>query len=239
MLTLHHYAPVPGQDSLSSFCTKAHRMLRYKGLDYEVKEWLTAKQVLALHPSGKLPLLDTPQGRLQDSSRIARWVDTHHPERPLFPTDPHLRHETHLLEDWADEGLYWFLVYCRWTIDDHYALFLDEVFASVPSFMRRPVGAIFRRRLLRDLHSQGLGRHPTDDVLEQLGRHLDMISHRVGPQGWLVGDHLTIADVAVFAVLQGMDTPMMPLLTPAFEARPAVRAWMLRVDAATQAQAVP
>jgi len=41
-----------------------------------------------------------------------------------------------LLEDWADESLYWHVVYENWLIDDQFEKFAAEILAPMPAPLR-------------------------------------------------------------------------------------------------------
>jgi glutathione S-transferase len=85
--------------------------------------------------------------------------------------------------------------------------------------------------LRRGLRGQGVGRKPHDMVLRDVQRHVDAIGGLLGEGAWLVGEKLSIADIAVFA--------QMSCIRDADEgseivtAAPRVAAWMDRVDQAT------
>lgn len=87
------------------------------------------------------------------------------------------------------------------------------------------------RSIRRQLAHQGLGRKPEAMWMRELDTHLDAIAAWLGDRVWLVGEALTIADLAVFAQLfciAGTEEG-----AQALAARPIVKAWIARIDAAT------
>ncbi|HKP62301.1 MAG TPA: glutathione S-transferase N-terminal domain-containing protein [Polyangiales bacterium] len=100
---------------ISPFCGEIRKILAYKGLAYEVVEYagLRALEVKKLSHAGKLPVLDIDGERLCDSSAIAAALETRFPQPSLTPPTAPQRHFAHLLEDWADESLYWFELWAR------------------------------------------------------------------------------------------------------------------------------
>jgi glutathione S-transferase len=54
---------------------------------------------------GTVPALAADGGRISTNHRIARFLDRHHPEPPLFPADPDQRAAVEEAERWANETL--------------------------------------------------------------------------------------------------------------------------------------
>jgi len=233
-ITLYQFPAVPGQESLSSFCVKAHRLLAYKGLEYDVEVLVSGRDVAGVNPGvNKLPVVDVDGRRVIDSSRIAAELERLRPDPALFPDDPDQLCLAHFLEDWADEALYWFLVYSRWCVEPHFEAFAADALTLAPRPLRKTVGRLLRRGLKKALHAQGLGRFQWDVVATQLQGHLDQLVHRLAKGPYLVGDRLTVADLAVFGVIQGLHTPQLSQTRAMIEARPTLTDWATRVDEVT------
>lgn len=221
-ITLHQW-------EISPFCRKVARMLDFKGLPYEVVNYNGLRGMLAqrLSPVGKLPVIDALGQRVQDSTRIARFLDEHFPEAPLYPADARERAEAELWEDWADEFLYWFEVYLR--IKDPAAL--DQAAAisceGRPAMERLPVKLTLKLTLGQMLKGQGLGRMARSDVEAEFGRHLDRIDILLSPAGWLVGDSKSIADIAVGSQL--LEVARTSPLRSEIERRPRLWAWLQKI----------
>jgi glutathione S-transferase len=54
---------------------------------------------------GTVPALAADGHRVSTNYGIARFLDKHHPERPLFPDDPERRRAVEEVEQWANETL--------------------------------------------------------------------------------------------------------------------------------------
>ena len=109
-------AVVLHQFEISPFCQKVAMALRFKGIEFSTVDYngLQAAKAQGLSKVGKLPVLDINGQRIQDSTRIARYLDDAYPTLPrLYPADPARRVLAELWEDWADELLYWYEVYFR------------------------------------------------------------------------------------------------------------------------------
>jgi glutathione S-transferase len=186
---------------ISPFCTKIRKVLAFKGLPYRIEEYggLRGMKPKGLSAIGKLPVLDYGELRLQDSSQIALALDTHHPSPPLVPASVD-RHLVHLLEDWADESLYWYQIWLRMFDDEALDRAVAAACAGRPSY-ERPLFKAGMSRYRRWCKAQGLGRYPAEQVLSNFQTHLDALEGRLQRDLWLCGDAPSIADIAVAAQL--------------------------------------
>lgn len=218
-ITLHQW-------EISPFCRKVARMLEFKGLDYEVVNYNGLRAILAqrLTPVGKLPVIDVDGQRVQDSTRIARYLDQQHPQPPLYPADPQQRAQAELWEDYADELLYWYEVYLR--VNDPEALDQAVALSMVgrPAVERLPVKLSLRTMLRISLSGQGLGRMARADVHAEFLRQLDRIETLLPASGWLVGNAKTIADIAVGSQL--LEVVRTSTIRSEIQRRPRLWAWL-------------
>lgn len=222
-LTLHQW-------EISPFCQKVARSLRHKGLAYETINYngLLAAKVGRLSRVGKLPVLEASGQRIQDSTRIARWLDEHYPQAPLYPADPQQRALAELWEDWADEFLYWYEVHFRANDPealDHAVRISTEGRSAAE---RVPLTLILRSALRQQLKGQGLGRMQRAEVEAEFLRHLDRIETVLQGSDWLVGDARTIADIAVGSQLQEVQRTS-ARMRPALQARSRLANWLARI----------
>ena len=218
---------------ISPFCAKVRKALRAKGLDFEVRDYngLLAMKAKRLSKIGKLPVLDYtgPGGeleRLQDSSTILAFLEERHPEPALWPADPRDRALAHLLEDWADEALFWLEAYFR-LADPVASRKAGELLAAGrPGWERLVIQTAGERVYRRKLRAQGLGMLGEEQLVDMVRGHLDAVSDLVDGHGWLVGERQSIADVAIAAQLGEF------LRTSRFadeiRGRPALIAWLER-----------
>lgn len=159
--------------SLSPFTRKVLACATEKGIELELQRTgfpNHSPEFLEASPFKKMPALRDGDYLLADSSAIVHYLEAQHPEPALIPAEPKLRGKTIWFEEFADTILF----ACGAKI------FFNLVVA--PRFMGRP-GDIEAARSaeLNDL----------PPVLEYL--------ERVVPDdgGYLVGDRLTLADIAV------------------------------------------
>jgi glutathione S-transferase len=227
MLTLYQF-------EISPFCDKIRRILNVKRVPYAIEEvppTKTLSVVRKLNPAGKLPFLVADGTVVADSTDIAYWLEAKYPEPRLVPDDPRERGLCHVLEDWADESLYFYEMRLRFTLPHNARRFIPELVKYEGSLVRTIAPYAMPFVLRSQVSSQGVGKRPLDVVLRDVERHLDALAGILGGGRWLVADRLTIADVSVFAQLfciRASDEGGRMVA-----ARPAVAAWMERVDRAT------
>lgn len=223
-----------GVESGSPFCVKVHRILAYKGLGYTPRSVRSPAEMKRLNPNArKVPILSYDGTLVADSSRILDFVEQRHPEPPLWPEDPYERSLSHVLEDWADESLYWYAVYQRWAIDSNFKPFAQRTFGTLPPPLRWIVPGFVRKSVLKQLEGQGLGRLPLEQVQANLQQQVQMLDGLLVKQPYLAGEKLSAADIAVFAPLRAMSVSSMPESAGIVRRRASIVDWLKRVDGAT------
>ncbi|NUF44375.1 glutathione S-transferase family protein [Acinetobacter pittii] len=192
------------QWEITTFCQKIARVLKFKGIPFDTVNYngILGAKVPLLSKVGKVPVIDHNGQRIQDSTRIARYLDEAFPDTPrLYPEDPNQKALAELWEDWADESLYFYEVYLR----ENDSEALEEVIriSSIgrPAYEKPMVKGFILAELKTQLFFQGLGRMKAENVEEEFIRHLDRIEQVLSQSGWLVGNSQTIADIAVVAQL--------------------------------------
>ncbi|NJN52834.1 MAG: glutathione S-transferase family protein [Gammaproteobacteria bacterium] len=157
---------------LSPFARKALLVLDYKELKYENLPTFpgdASSEFRKISPLGKIPVLDHDGFTIPDTSVICRYLDRIAPQKPIYPTDPKLEAKALWLEEYADSRLV------------------------------ETCAALFRERLLKPKMMQ----QPTDEAAVQnilentMPECLAYLESVVPESGYLVGDSLSIADVAV------------------------------------------
>lgn len=161
--------------SLSPFVRKVLAYCGERGIEVDLKPTGVAPgtqsdEFLEASPFRKMPAFSDGDYTLADSSAIIHYLDAKYPDKPLIPADPQLRGKTIWYEEFADTVL----VTCGAKI------FFNLIVA--PRFLGRPGDEEAARQAeLNDLP-------PILDYLEKVVP---------GESGYLVGDTLTLADIAV------------------------------------------
>jgi glutathione S-transferase len=222
------------QFEISPFCDKVRRILHAKRVPYEVREVplvRSLRDVRRVNRIGKLPCLEHAGRRVADSTDIAHYLEAAFPAPPLLPADPAERGLCHVLEDWADESLYYYEMVLRFTRPHNAARFVPRLLAHDPPWFRRVASPLLPVLLRRQTAAQGVGRKPSAMVDRDVERHVEALAGLLGEREWLVGQRLSLADIAVFAQLACIRAADEG--AKAVERAPAVAAWMERVERAT------
>lgn len=191
------------QWDMSPFCNKTRRCLKFKGLDYAVVDYngLNARKAAALSPVGKLPVLDYDGERIQDSSRIAAFLDLKHPQKLLYPTEPQALAAANFWEDWAGNSLYFYEIYIRMLDVGNREQALDWICAGRPGWERWVLREVFKRRYPKKLKAQGLGSYSRAEVDEKLMQHVAGLDTLLDGRPFLTGLTANIGDLSVAAQL--------------------------------------
>jgi glutathione S-transferase len=203
--------------SLSPYVRKVLAFAGEKGLDVDLQATgfpNHSAEFLEASPFRKMPAMRDGDYALPDSSAIVHYIEAKHPDPALIPTDPKLRGKTIWYEEFADTVL----VSCGAKI------FFNLIVA--PRFMGRPGDLEAAKQAeLNDLP-------PILDYLETVAP---------GGGGFLVGDGLTLADLAVagpFANFRHTETKVCPERYPRtvayvnrILARPSFAKWVERETA--------
>ncbi|MEO7114207.1 MAG: glutathione S-transferase family protein [Polyangiaceae bacterium] len=228
MLTLYEF-------SVSPFCEKIRRALRVKGLAYRAEKvpllatvgWYRRR----VNPARKVPVLMHDGTKIADSSAIVRYLDATFDGPKLVPSDPSARALCLLLEDWADESLYFYQKLFKFKLGHESGEWVSRFSTFDSRAGRALLSVVLVGRQEKQLDAQGLGRKPIADVLEDVDVLVASVEALVASKPWLVGDALSIADIAVFAQLGALAASSEGARIIA--QHPGAKAWLDRVDRAT------
>jgi glutathione S-transferase len=203
--------------SLSPFVRKVLAFADEKGVEVELQGTgfpNHSAEFLEASPFRKMPAMRDGDYTLADSSAIIHYIEAKHPEPALIPADAQLRGKTIWYEEFADTLLF----SCGAKI------FFNRIVA--PRFMGRPGD-------LEAAEQAELNELPP--ILEYLEKVVP------GDGGYLVGDGLTLADLAVagpFANFRHTETKVCPERYPRtvayvdrILARPSFAQWVERETA--------
>ena len=183
----------------SAFCEKVRLNLAARGLDYtvvEVTPGLGQLELFRLSGQRQVPVLRDGAEVIADSSAIAVYLDGQGKAPPLIPADPLERARVLLLEDWADTTLAAGVRLALWQAASQDGVLRGALLPeATPGPLRSLLGA-FPGELL-----SSLGEVISRDGRQQLQTSLEQLAMLVDSQPFLVGDQLSLADLAVAAQL--------------------------------------
>ena len=225
---LHQFAASP-------FCDKIRRVLRVKGVPFEIHEWplVEAAGISEKNPAGKLPYLEVDGRMIANSTDIAIEIEKNRPTPALIPSEPAERGRVLALEDWADESLYFYEMTLRFGAAD----FDANLPKLVPDAeMRAMLGEMLKGVLAQTTSAQGTGRRPPAQLASDVDRLFGAIEDMQQATGFVVGKSLTLADIAIVCQAEciGDSTVGKSVLAK----RPAVAAYFRRIDELTHSDRI-
>lgn len=210
------------------FVQKVAKALAYKGLDYELLEPQGQSDYRRWNPeTGLLPVLDHAGERIPDSTAILEFLNDRYPQPPLLAEDPKVAEAQRRLEDWCDETFFHY-----WTRWNSVRESLESNLPPQPS----PLALSIRRMMLRSI-----GLTPAEDralqadpaLVAEIGRRFDDLLNLLGTRPFFYSDHLSMADLAVWAMLMTVGRGGIPGAEVALEERPTLLEFRERVEKAT------
>jgi glutathione S-transferase len=205
--------------SLSPYARKVLAFAGEKGIELELRPTGSApgqpsEDFIATSPFRKMPAFRDGDYTLADSSAIVHYLEAKYPDPPLIPADPKLRGKAIWYEEFADT----ILVTCGSKI------FFNRIVA--PRFLGKP-------------GDEDAAREAELNDLPPILGYLEKVAPDAG--GYLVGDQLTLADIAVASPFANfrhtqtrVDTERYPRTVAYVErilARPSLAPWIERETA--------
>lgn len=239
-LTLIQFSNLCPQSTFSPPCGKVQMALAFKGLEYEVENVGSGKQIRHYNPRGRLPVLCFGTEIVCDSSDILDELDRRFPDPPLAPSEPGALARVKIWEDWGDEVLYFYGVYLRWQIPENFAAFERQKLKQMPRPFRWFVPKVLRRMVLQRLSGQGVGLKSVEVVLRELHEAFALIDQQLSESSFLTGEQVTRADFSVASLIDQIRVPqLLPLSHHEPDSYPRILDWLERVHAVSINAAVP
>ena len=158
--------------ALSPFVRKAMLTLEYKELEYDSEPTFPgdeSPEFRAISPLGKVPVLEHDGFTVADTSVICRYLDRIAPDKSIYPADPQLEARACWIEEYADSRL----------IENCAVLFRERLLN--PKMFDQPTDEAAVQNIL-------------DNTMPECLAYLETL---VPESGYLVGDSLSIADIAL------------------------------------------
>lgn len=228
MITLITFPPTFGEQSASSFCTKAIYMLNLAGVDWQRQDTNDPRK----WPKGKLPAITVQDQVIGDSDGIRAYLENQGADlnKGLSDID---KSTSRALIRMAEEHLYFHVVMDRWGDDAVWPTIRDTYFKDIPKLPRLLITRGMRKSLMKGMHAQGLGRLTPQERLVRANQDLEAITARLWEGPFLFGETPTLADTSVASVLGGMrSTPVTTALSQRVGDDEVLCAYIDRVEAA-------
>jgi glutathione S-transferase len=198
MLTFYGFGSAFALPDPSPFVMKSEVQLKMAGLPYRFERATPLEA-----PKGKIPFVKTGAHRVGDSTFIRAHIEKEHG----FDFDAGLnagqRAQAWAIERMLEDHLYFAILHVRWLDDENWEKGPSHFFDGAPE----NVAAGARERVRQTLHSQGLGRHRDEEIIELATRSIDALAAQLGDKTYLFGDAPYGADATAFAFTAGVLTP--------------------------------
>ena len=215
----------------SPFCLKARISLQLKGVPFRrVPVTLgRLRELRRLNPLGQVPVLVQGTEVIVDSSRIARHLEARYPEPALIPRDPTARAYATLVEEWADEALYFIVAAFKWLNPVNRRAAVENTVSEMTGAALRPlVGHLLVRRERRRYAAWGHTAATLGALEERMLENVAALAGLLDGRPYLLGRRPMLADVAAFAQLCWLGRYVERRL---LAETPVVQQWLERIAA--------
>ncbi|MBA2650928.1 MAG: glutathione S-transferase family protein [Tatlockia sp.] len=197
MIILYQFPSVWGLPNTSPFCLKVETYLRMTELPYEIKAVMDPRKA----PKGKLPVIKIDNKKIADSEIIIDFLKGKFGDK----LDRNLSKEqqilAHLIDISFSERLYWIILYTRWQYEPNWLPIKKTFFAKLPAIPKLFVPNLIRKKMIKALYIQGMGRHNYDEILEMGFKTLDAMVDILGEKKYFLGEEPSTIDATAFAFL--------------------------------------
>jgi glutathione S-transferase len=209
MLELHTLPRAWGLATFTPFGLKVMAYLRLA----EIPFVLVVENNPGRGPKGKLPWIVDNGRAIGDSGFIVEHLAREYGDRVDAWLSPSQRATAHAVRRMIEESFCFAILHTRWVDDAAYRELTAVLFANVPRPLRALLPALVRRRLLRDLWGQGIGRHDSREACQLGGQDLVALAECLGDKAYLLGDRPASVDASAYAFLAvilfvPIDTPL-------------------------------
>lgn len=229
-IKLVQYRGLAPDKTISPPCGKVHMALRFKGLDYTIHNVGSPAEVRKYNARGRMPALVIDGETIVDSTDIVSALEARFADPPLEPADPAARAQVKILEDWADEVLYFYGIYLRWCVPENFERLHREFLSQMKVPLRWFVPALVRRDFRARATKQGVGLKGDQVVRRELDECLDAVEALLQTTPWVAGEQMTRADLAIACIVdQLMLARLHPEIAADIGSRATLMEWLGRV----------
>jgi glutathione S-transferase len=191
---LYQFKRSPVVPNLSPFCLKVETYLRANNIKHEIMGTYTIRS-----KQGKLPFIELNGQQIADSQFILFHLQKYFKLDEKLDTEQRgiARAVDRMIDTSTSRALTYFRVFENAT-----NLFNPNVSGlPIPGFLSFIPRNAYYKTASRQLYSEGIGRHPREEVVEILRRDLQAIDDILGDKKFLLGIRPTIPDFTMFGHL--------------------------------------
>jgi glutathione S-transferase len=193
------------QFHFSHFNEKARWALDYKGVPHVRHSLLPGPHFLRIVPltgHSKLPVLRIEREVIAGSARIIDHLEKQHPQPPLYPASPAERERALEIQRWFDEELgariRQALFYELLPEGSYFTALCCQGRGALTQRAYRALYPATRALMTFDMK---IGAETAARGRERVYEALDLIAKNAGPEGYLVGDRFSVADLTAASLL--------------------------------------
>ncbi len=189
----------------SAFCLKVRMALKVKNLSYRIINVTPGiGQIKTFRLSGQrqVPILVDGSNIIFDSTEIVEYLDQNFQGPKLIPEQAKHAAQAHLIEDWADTTL---AQASRAELIKAASIDKDLLIALLPNEIQNKLRKVASHLSLDVI--KGLTNLVNQEKISNLLTHLEYISNLVKTNRWIVGESISIADIAIAAQLSLIKFP--------------------------------
>lgn len=225
MITLYAFEPAFGLPSGSPFVVKAMILLKMADQPFGMEILADPNEA----PKGKLPYIRDDGEAIADSELIRQHLEQRYQADFFSDLTPVERAHGLGLQRLAEEHLYWCGMYHHWQIDAHWPKIKALIFGMMPADQQDAVADEVRAQVLKDLYSQGMGRHSYQEMLSFAEANLEALSDALSNQPFFFGDKPTGIDAGIAPqLLMISEDPFKAPLNDLITGKPALVAYAKR-----------
>jgi glutathione S-transferase len=183
------------QFSTSHYCRKARLGLGYKQIKYKTENLTPGLHVLRVKPLTGLktlpvllPEIEREPQAIADSTEIFKFLENYQPEPSFFLPDPEQQTEAWMLEDWLDESIGTATRFVYYQFRATEGKYIDA------SLLSQTVISVVRQQY-------GINQASVELAKKRLETGFCELSNRWQKHDYLVGNRLSVADIAAAALL--------------------------------------
>jgi glutathione S-transferase len=170
-----------------------------------------------------LPVMTIDGELVTDSTDILLRLDELYPDPPLLSPDPIVAEQQRSLEDWADESFLWY-----W---NQWSRIRPDPDTENGDANRSGAGAL--RRFRAWLATGGTWERPLTGILRGVNGRMSDLVNFLGSRRYFYADRISMADLAVYAMLKTMEYDAIPGSAQLLSQHPNLNEFIGRVEGET------